>query len=190
MMEISSHKRVHGIRYALLSAKASRKYCLLSVLKNVGLFVCSLCLSWAIVNAYTVTHHGQFLSLKKVLVPGALSKSKVLWNARNLLRNPFSIYWIMIVVMCGTICCCIFELVRIQLSETKMVMFLAASMGLGLFTYYMQDPFWNKWTILLFEFLFLCSFFWIGLFVTGIKEKRMYHYLTEKQPAAGDSAYF
>lgn len=145
-----------------LEARNKRNNIMLSILKNSLFSFCSMMVAWAIVNVYTIGHHGSSLSFRQVLVPAASSQSKVIGYSVafdfHLLETPFSVYFIMIAVMCSIVCFCFFDTLRIRLTNEKLIILLASVMGIGLFTYYMHDPLSNKWPVSLFQFVLILAY--------------------------------
>lgn len=139
-----------------LDSKAHGKYSVKTIILNVCYAIISFIGGFGVVNVYNLMGGGNIISVSTYIYP-LVSRSYRVDMLQLSLMKPANGYFMVIAVMLGVIGLYLLDGLFIKLNEKQYMAILAAVMGLGVFTYYMNRAVTTNATIVCFSMVILLA---------------------------------
>lgn len=140
-----------------LDGKEKKSYSFRMIFLNGCYAIAAFLGGFGLVNLYNLAVGGNIISISTFIYPIG-SQSFPIDMLELTLMKPDNGYFMVIALMLGIIGFYFFESVYIRLNERKYTAFLAAVMGLGVFTYYMNRAVTTNATIVCFSMVILLAY--------------------------------
>lgn len=140
-----------------LDGKEKKSYSFRMIFLNGCYAIAAFLGGFGLVNLYNLAVGGNIISISTFIYPIG-SQSFPIDMLELTLMKPDNGYFMVIALMLGIIGFYFFESVYIRLNERKYTAFLAAVMGLGVFTYYMNCAVTTNATIVCFSMVILLAY--------------------------------
>lgn len=140
-----------------IDAEKDRRYTLKIIAKNAGLLVIAVMCAYGFVNLYNILVGGNIVTFQTFLYPLG-SNSFPVENLQLVLQIPCAGYFLPILLLLGILGYYFIKIIKADLNKKEFIVILAAIMGIGVYTYYMNRAVTSNAAIVSFTFVLAAAY--------------------------------